>query len=112
MKINLLRLTVTAIPVGTLAVGCARTNHAPMPTIDPKIKEQREAPIDCSTAKEDVATLEDASASVTKEVFSGARPVIPFSEAAGVITGDEQDRAEVATGVCNDRIDAKIAAVK
>jgi hypothetical protein len=83
-----------------------------MPTIDPKIKEQLDAPIDCTTAKQDIATLEDARASVAKEVISGARAIIPFSAAAGVATGDEQDRAEVATGVYNDRIDAKVAAIK
>jgi hypothetical protein len=105
-------LSFPAVLVTALALGCARTNHSPMPTIDPKVKEQLEAPIDCSTAKQDVATLEDARASVAKEVVSGARGIIPFTAAAGVVTGDEQDRAEVATGVYNDQIDAKVAAIK
>ncbi|MEY4667587.1 MAG: hypothetical protein RL518_286 [Pseudomonadota bacterium] len=112
MTTNLLRCIVPAILITTLGMGCARTNHSPMPTIDPKIKEQLDAPIDCTTAKQDIATLEDARASVAKEVISGARAIIPFSAAAGVATGDEQDRAEVATGVYNDRIDAKVAAIK
>jgi hypothetical protein len=83
-----------------------------MPTIDPAIKEQLDSPINCETAKVDIATLEKERASVAKQVISGARAIIPFSAAVGVVTGDEQDRLEVASGNYNDRIDAKIAAIK
>ena len=112
MKTKLLQVTASALLCGTLCMGCARTNHSPMPTIDLAVKEKLNAPINCSTAKHDIAILEEERASVAKQILSGARAVIPFSAVAGVITGDEQDRVEVATGVYNDRIDAKIAAIK
>ena len=63
-------------------------------------------------SKEDIASLEDARASVAKQVISGVRAVNPFSAAAGVVLGDEQDRLQVASGKYNDKIDAKIAQIK
>ena len=112
MKTNLLRITLPAVLASVCVVGCARTNHSPMPTIDPEVRARLDAPVRCETARQDIAYLEDQKASTAKQVISGARAIIPFSAAAGVVMGDEQDRAEVATGVYNDRIDAKIAAIK
>lgn len=112
MKSSTARLVITVILALVVTTGCSRTNRSPMPTIDPEVKAKLDAPIDCSTAQQDIASLEDAKASVAKQVISGARAIIPFSAAAGVATGDEQDRAEVATGAYNDRIDAKIAAIR
>jgi hypothetical protein len=94
------------------AIGCSRANHSPVPTIDPQVKQQLGAPINCATAKQDIATLEDEKASVAKQVLSGARSIIPFSAAAGIVMGDARDRVEVATGAYNDQIDAKIAQIR
>jgi hypothetical protein len=68
--------------------------------------------VNCSTARQDIATLEQEKASVAKQIVSGARSVIPFSAAAGIVLGDQQDRMEVATGEYNDKIDAKIAEIR
>lgn len=112
MKSSILKISISAIVASTCIVGCARPNNSPMPTIDPAVEEQLKSPITCETAKVDIATLENAKASVAKQVISGARAIIPFSAAAGVVTGDEQDRLDVASGDYNDRIDAKIAAIR
>ena len=112
MKRLIVRITIPAIIATTFTVGCNRTNHSPRPTIDPAVEEQLRSPITCETAKVDIATLENAKASVAKQVLSGVRAVNPFSAAAGVVMGDEQDRLDVASGNYNDRIDAKIAAIK
>ena len=112
MKGPIIRVVIPVIVATTLSAGCARTNNSPMPTIDPALKEQLNSPINCETAKVDIATLEEERASVAKQVISGARAIIPFSAAVGVVTGDEQDRLDVASGDYNDRIDAKIAAIK
>jgi hypothetical protein len=111
MNINLCLLTLSTVLISVCVTGCARTNYAPMPTIDPQVKERLDAPVNCETARRDIAYLEEHKASVAKQVVSGARAIIPFSAAAGVVTGDEQDRAEVATGMYNDRIDTKIAEI-
>ncbi len=112
MNYTVLRVAIPAIMATSFIVGCARPNNSPMPTIDPAIQKQLDSPINCETAQVDIATLEREKASVAKQVVSGARAIIPFSAAVGVVTGDEQDRLEVASGNYNDRIDAKIAAIK
>jgi hypothetical protein len=110
---NLTTLLTTSVILITMATtGCARKNHSPMPTIDDQAKEDLAAPVNCATARQDIATLEQEKASLTKQIVSGARSVIPFSAAAGVVIGDQSDRIEVATGVYNDRIDAKIAEIR
>ena len=112
MKRSILRVAIPVLIASTSVVGCARPNNSPFPTIDPAVEEQLKSPITCETAKVDIATLENAKASVAKRVISGARAINPVSAAVGVATGDEQDRLEVASGDYNDRIDAKIAAIK
>lgn len=112
MKHVIIRIAIPAILASTCMIGCARPNNSPRPTIDPAVKEQLDSPINCETAKVDIATLENEKASVAKRVISGARAINPFSAAAGVVMGDEQDRLEVASGDYNDQIDAKIAAIK
>jgi hypothetical protein len=112
MKSILIRVITPLAFVSCLSVGCSRTNHSPVPTIDPQVKQQLEAPINCATAKQDIATLEDERASVAKQIISGARSVIPFSAAAGIVMGDAGDRFEVATGEYNEKIDAKISQIR
>ncbi len=110
---NLATLLTTSLILITLtATGCARKNHSPMPTIDDQTKKDLAAPVNCATARQDIATLEQEKASVAKQIVSGARSVIPFSAAAGIVMGDQGDRVEVATGVYNDRIDAKITEIR
>ena len=92
MKATLIRIITPLTLISCVSAGCSRPNYSPRPTIDPKVQEQLEAPINCATAKEDIASLEDARASVAKQVISGVRAVNPFSAAAGVVLGDEQDR--------------------
>lgn len=110
---NIATFVITSLMIITLtSTGCARKNHSPMPTIDDKAKEDLAAPVNCSTARNDIATLEQEKASVAKQIVSGARSVIPFSAAAGIVMGDQRDRVEVATGEYNDKIDAKIAEIR
>ena len=57
---------ITSLLIATLTTtGCARKNISPRPTIDDKAKEDLAAPVNCATAQEDIATLEDEKASVT-----------------------------------------------
>lgn len=105
-------MTTSLVLITLTTTGCARKNHSPMPTIDDKAKQDLAAPVNCSTARQDIATLEQEKASVAKQIVSGARSVIPFSAAAGIVLGDQQDRMEVATGEYNDKIDAKIAEIR
>lgn len=112
MSRTIVFMAVPFLALTVMTTGCARKNLSPMPTIDDKAKEDLAAPVNCATARQDIATLQDEKASVAKQVVSGARSVIPFSAAAGLVLGDQRDRMEVASGVYNDKIEAKIAEIR
>jgi hypothetical protein len=68
--------------------------------------------VDCSTAQQDIATLEEEKASIGRRALAGVRSVIPFSAAAGILMGDFPDRVEVATGAYNEALENKIIEIR
>ena len=87
------------------AFGCARS-------IPEEVKAEMAKPVDCSTAEQDIATLEAEKASAAEQVSAGARSIIPVGAVAGLLRGDTKDRAAVASGKYNGQLDAKIAEIK
>lgn len=85
-------------------VGCA--------TISDQAKYQLEKPVDCSTARYDIKTLESEKASVGKRMLSGVKMVVPASAVIGILRGDWVNRKKVATGEYNRAIDDKIVDIK
>lgn len=81
-------------------------------TIKPEVKANIDAPVNCQTAKADIAILEEERASVGKQVLSGVRMVFPVAAVAGLLTGDYKNRVQVATGQYNADIEAKIAKIQ
>ncbi len=86
------------------AFGCARS-------IPDEVKAEMAKPVDCSTAEQDIATLESEKASAAQQVSAGARSIVPLAAVAGLLRGDTKDRAAVASGKYNEQIDAKIAEI-
>ena len=95
-----------------VTAGCNRPNLSPMPSITDQAKADITAPINCSRARQDIAILEGEKASIAKEIAAGARSIIPFSAAAGILLGDYRDRVQVATGQYNSDIEAKISLIR
>ena len=81
-------------------------------TISQKAKNDLAKPIDCSTAKEDIAALEAEKASVVKKSEAGVGMVLPGAAVIGILSGDYSNRVKVATGEYNRDIDAKILEIK
>jgi hypothetical protein len=93
--------------------GCSnRKNHSPLPTISEEAQTELKKPVDCSTASQDIAILEEEKASVGKRMLSGVRSVFPIAAVAGILMGDYGDRVSVAAGTYNDDIEAKIKEIK
>ena len=86
------------------AFGCARS-------IPEEVKAEMAKPVDCSTAEQDIATLEAEKASTAEQVSAGARSIVPIAAVAGLLRGDTKDRAAVASGKYNEQLDAKIAEI-
>ncbi len=68
--------------------------------------------VDCSTAQQDIETLEKEKASVGKQALDGVRTVLPVSAVVDILKGQWTDRAFVATGEYNEAIKEKIHAIK
>ena len=75
-------------------------------------KTIKKQPVNCATAKGDIKILENEKASVTTQAVSGVASVMPSGMAMGILTGTSRDRASVATGSYNRRLDEKIAEIK
>ena len=100
----MVRLTALLV-FAFLALGCARS-------ISPEAKEQIAKPVNCDTARQDIAALDAEKASVAKQVSSGVRSVAPPAAIAGILRGDTKDRARVATGAYNRELEAKVNEIK
>jgi hypothetical protein len=80
--------------------------------ISEEAKRKINAPINCSTAKQDIVTLKREKTSVASQAAAGVTSVLPIGLVVGVLSGTAKDKANVATGEYNDMIDAKIAKIK
>ena len=91
-------------------------------SVSQEAREAEAKPINCETAKEDIATLEKERASVGDRVAAGARTFLPPAAVVDVFAGYYQDdekpedywdgRNEVTSGEYNEKIDSKIAEIK
>jgi hypothetical protein len=80
---------------------------------DKKTAQQvKEMPINCATANGDLRMLEDEKKSTLQRMSSGVRMVVPVGLVAGVATGTEGTKYQVATGKYNQMLDDKIAEIK
>ena len=80
--------------------------------ISKEVKRELKAPVDCSTANQDIALLEKEKASVAKQALAGVSSVLPIGLITGVVSGTAGDKAKVATGEYNKQLAAKIAEIK
>jgi len=107
------RSAVILFSLTTLLSACVhRENLSPRPTITNDEKASLEKRVNCATAEQDIATLEEEKASVGRRALAGVRSVIPFSAAAGILMGDFTDRVEVATGAYNEALENKIREIQ
>lgn len=99
---------------GALLTACEETRKiSPLP---PSVSEESRArmarPVNCATARADIATLERERASVERRALAGVRSVMPISAAVGMLSGDYASGVRVATGQYNVDLSAKIAEIK
>ncbi len=86
---------------------------------DAKLKLSKD--VDCSTAQQDIAALEEERASTLKRVSTGVQYLMPPAVAINIFRSYNQDgtseefyndREQVLTGEYNKAIEAKIAEIK
>ncbi len=70
------------------------------------------APVNCATARADIATLQQGRASTEEEAMAGLQSVAPMTAIEGAATGTYGQTEKMATGQYNQAIDAKIAEIQ
>ncbi|MFN8390131.1 MAG: hypothetical protein U0136_07580 [Bdellovibrionota bacterium] len=109
----MLKRNLAVVAMVLLTTGCSdRKNLSPLPSVSTEAKAALNAPVNCSTARQDLKVLEDEEASVAKQILAGVRSVMPIAAAAGLLMGDYRDRASVATGQYNADLEAKQNQIK
>ena len=81
-------------------------------TVSDTAKYYLDKPIDCNTAKTDIATLESEKASASERTMAGVRAVVPSAAIVGMVRNDWSNRKEVASGEYNQVIDDKIQEIQ
>lgn len=92
------------IAVGTVA-GCAQTTQT-------QRADLLDSPIDCATADLDIAALEAAVPGAGERAAAGVRLVVPVSRIAGRVTGQLEERREIASGRTEEDLRARIAEIE
>jgi len=69
-------------------------------------------PVNCATAEGDIRALKSEKAHVAQQLAAGVSAITPIGLVAGVVTGTEGTKAEVATGDYNKMLDDKIAEIQ
>ncbi len=98
--------------VKLVMVLCASALLVSCSSISKDAKAKLAKPINCETAKKDIATLEKEKASVARQAAAGVTSILPVGAALALVTGDTKARAKVATGAYNRQIDENIAGIK
>jgi hypothetical protein len=103
MKISMFGAWVLGLV--TVVGGCSIQDKKTAQTV-------KEMPVNCATADGDLRMLDSEKKTTMQRISSGVRMVVPVGLVAGVVTGTEGTKYQVATGKYNDMLDAKIAEIK
>ena len=71
-----------------------------------------DAPVNCDTAKADIAELESEMKSTAEQMEKGVTSIMPSTAVLHMMTGTQQESKEIASGEYNEKIDAHIAKIK
>jgi outer membrane murein-binding lipoprotein Lpp len=69
-------------------------------------------PINCQQAPADLRVLNSEKASTASKIGNGVSMVVPIGLVAGLVTGTEGTKYQVATGEYNKALDTKIAQIQ
>ena len=78
-------------------------------------KEEQSAkalPVNCATAEADVRVLRSEKAHVGQQIAMGVTAIVPIGLVAGLLTGTEGTKLQVATGEYNKVLDQKIQEIQ
>ena len=77
-----------------------------------KAEQDVKKPVNCATAEADIRVLKSEKVHAAQQLAAGVSAIVPVGLVAGVATGTEGTKAQVATGEYNKMLDDKIAEIK
>jgi len=77
-----------------------------------KGEQDMKKPVNCATAEGDIRVLKSEKVHAAQQLAAGVSAIVPIGLVAGVATGTEGTKAQVASGDYNKMLDAKIAEIK
>jgi len=98
------RIMTAMLAVGLVA-GCAQTTQSDRADL-------LDQPIDCTTADIDIAALEAAIPGASERAAAGLRLIVPVARIAGRVTGQLDDRREIASGRTEEQLRTRIAEIE
>jgi type II secretory pathway component PulC len=103
-------IAVTAsLAIGLLACASQYKTEAKQ---EQQAEQMRTQPVNCATAQRDLQTLQNEKVNTAKQAEAGASAILPIGLVAGLVTGTEDEKGQVAIGDYNQALDKAIAHIK
>ena len=98
------RIIIAVLAAGLVA-GCAQTSQDARADL-------LDRPINCARADVDIAAIEAAIPGAGERAAAGVRLVVPVARVAGRVTGQLDDRRDIASGRTEEALRARIARIR
>lgn len=109
MKITIIVATTASLAIGLL--GCA-SQYQQEAKQQQQAQQMQTQPVNCATAQTDIQTLQNEKANTARQAAAGVSAVTPIGLVAGLVTGTENEKGQVAVGDYNKALDKAIAHIK
>jgi hypothetical protein len=76
------------------------------------IEAEKNHPVNCATAENDIKVLQQEKANVGEQIFAGITSIAPPALVMGILTGTETSKIKVAIGTYDKLIDERITKIK
>ncbi len=98
--------SILVVSLALLLAACATEKR------EKEAMEQMAMPIDCRFSEGDLRALNSEKVHTLQRIGDGISSIVPVGALAGLMTGTEGTKFEVASGDYNDTLDKRIAEIK
>ena len=99
-------ITTVGLAIGLL--GCASQYKQE----EKQEQQAKTQPVNCATAQGDIATLQAEKVSAANQAAAGVSAITPVGAVAGLLTGTEGEKAQIASGNYDKVLDQAITRIK
>ncbi len=100
--------SILVVSIALLLAACATERREK----EKEAMEQMAMPIDCRFSEGDLRALNSEKVHTVQRIGDGISSIVPVGALAGLMTGTEGTKFEVASGDYNDTLDKRIAEIR